>query len=261
MSSLVEYNVENLQALIVDGLGTIRHEIETLLKEHGIANCHQASNVLDANALFDEFTPEIVILNQDFIEVTKKIKSADETVARIIYSDKVVIKNKENQSVLHPKFKDEFVRYLEKSFYDAKLRANNLSGVNKENKKYRVLIVDDDSLVQLMIQDGLINAGYDVVAIVNNEERAFEEYISKKPDIVLLDMFMEHEDSGLRILERISEHENQKIPSAVVMMTSQAESHLIMKAFNLGADEYILKSSSEGRVLTGIKRAIQKKHL
>ena len=45
------------------------------------------------------------------------------------------------------------------------------------------------------------------------------------------------------------------------MMTSQAESELIVKAFNLGADQYILKSSSEGRVLTGIKNAIAKKKI
>jgi len=54
---------------------------------------------------------------------------------------------------------------------------------------------------------------------------------------------------GIVILNKEFPPMMQRIPSAVVMMTSQAESEMIVSAMRPGADEYILKNAREGRVL------------
>ena len=261
MSELTKIDFSELQALVIDSLGSIRNEIIEMLKTHELTKIHQINNSQEALELFNEHTPEIVVMNQEFINLAKEIKVADETVARIIYSQTVIIQNSDGNHTLKEQFKNSFHEYIKKSFHEATLRKNNLLGVNTSNKKYTILIVEDDSITQMILQQSLSDANYEIIGVAGNEENALKLYQSKKPDIVLLDMVMEHKDSGLRILQQIGTLENNKIPGAVIMMTSQAESELIVKAFNLGADQYILKSSSEGRVLTGIKNAIAKKKI
>lgn len=100
----------------------------------------------------------------------------------------------------------------------------------------KILVVDDEREVRLVIQDFLAGKGYDVRAAGNGLEAlaALETYT---PDVVLLDMAMPEMD-GLETLKRISEL-YPNLP--VIMVTVNADIETTSKVLQLGAADYVPK--------------------
>ncbi len=106
--------------------------------------------------------------------------------------------------------------------------------VNKKNdSKKCVLVVDDESAIQRFICISLRASGYEVIT-ANNGNEALEMVDVKKPDLVLLDVFMQGMD-GLEVLKRI-----RTSSSMPVLMTS-ARNFIAEKAMGLGANDFISK--------------------
>ncbi|MBI5662015.1 MAG: response regulator [Ignavibacterium album] len=99
----------------------------------------------------------------------------------------------------------------------------------------------------------LQNEGYDITVFTNGEE-VFERALKEKPDLVILDLMMPIKD-GLTVLKEIkSNPETESIP--VIMLTTNAEEENILKALEMGADEYITKPFSTAVLLAKIKKII-----
>lgn len=72
----------------------------------------------------------------------------------------------------------------------------------------------------------------------------------KKPDIILLDIQMNTENEGLLLIPTLK----QISPSTkIIMLTSHTDDELVFKAFSLGANNYISKSSPTEDIYTAIK--------
>lgn len=71
--------------------------------------------------------------------------------------------------------------------------------------------------------------------------------LNKKPDILLLDIQMEKECSGITAISRI-----KKVSpgTKIIMLTSYNDENYIFSSFTEGADNYILKSSSTDAIYT-----------
>ena len=107
----------------------------------------------------------------------------------------------------------------------------------------RVLVVDDSALMRKMIAD-MINSDdeFEVVGKAGNGQEALEKIKELQPDLVVMDMEMPVLD-GLSTLRRIME--SQPLPVIMFSGLNSKETEQTLKALQLGAVDFILKTSGQ----------------
>ena len=98
--------------------------------------------------------------------------------------------------------------------------------------------MDDDTDCQFLIKKYLTAEGYDVVAI-NSALGAVEVIEEKKPDLILLDIIMP-ELNGYEVCGKLRASE-ENILTPVIFLSSLEEEQDKVKAFALGASDYLQK--------------------
>ncbi|MBP9751230.1 MAG: response regulator [Candidatus Moranbacteria bacterium] len=113
---------------------------------------------------------------------------------------------------------------------------------NRRVEKYagkRILIVEDDFFVRDIYQKKLGDSGFVVDTAADGLE-GMERLRAARPDLILLDIFMPYVD-GRDMLREIRHHEEWRdIP--VILLTNFSASEGVRDGFELGADEYLIKS-------------------
>jgi len=111
----------------------------------------------------------------------------------------------------------------------------------------KVLLIEDDKFLRLLLERKLKNANFEVVSAEDGEE-ALEKIVTEKPDLILLDIILPKK-SGFSVLEEINKDENLKrIPVFIISNLGRPED--IERGKNLGAKEYFVKAglSLEGLI-------------
>jgi two-component system, response regulator, stage 0 sporulation protein F len=96
--------------------------------------------------------------------------------------------------------------------------------------KKRLLIVDDQVGIRILLLEVFATEGYDTFQAANGRA-ALDIVRNHRPDLVLLDMKIPGMD-GLEILKQIKEHDRM---IKVIMMTAYGELDMIKEATDLGA--------------------------
>lgn len=116
----------------------------------------------------------------------------------------------------------------------------------------RVLIVEDDPLMQLGLEQSLQE--YPQITLVGMAEDGYlgvEAALKLKPDIVIMDIGLPRLD-GIAATQRIK----AALPNVhVVMLTSHTSETEIVAALASGADSYCIKGASLDRLITAIAAA------
>jgi two-component system alkaline phosphatase synthesis response regulator PhoP len=122
-----------------------------------------------------------------------------------------------------------------------------------ENKKNRILIVDDEDDLCEILQYNLSNAGF-ITDIANSSEEAL-----KKPlydyDLFLLDVMMAT-ISGFRLAEKLRKEFKLKTP--IIFLTAKDTENDILTGFSLGADDYIAKPFSVNELTARVKAVLKR---
>jgi two-component system cell cycle response regulator DivK len=115
----------------------------------------------------------------------------------------------------------------------------------------RVLIADDDITVLSVLNKSLREQGVDCRAVISGEEalRLIKEY---RPNAIVLDVNMPGMN-GFEVLEAVR---RQDFPIRVVMLTARRQEQDIIRGFNLGADDYIVKPYSPMELIVRLKRLL-----
>ncbi len=110
-------------------------------------------------------------------------------------------------------------------------------------KEGTILLVEDDSNDVLLVKRAFKKAGIENPLKVREDGDSAQEYLEEeKPLLILLDLKLPRR-SGLEILGWIREQPRLKrIP--VIVLTSSMESKDIYKAYELGANSYLVKPFS-----------------
>jgi CheY-like chemotaxis protein len=108
----------------------------------------------------------------------------------------------------------------------------------EENKKIKILLVDDDRFLLDMYSIKFKSSGFDIETVSGSAEALKKLREGTNPDVVLLDIIMPGMD-GLELLKTIRE-EKLAPASVVIMLTNQPDE--MEKAKMLGADGYIVKA-------------------
>ncbi len=116
----------------------------------------------------------------------------------------------------------------------------------------KVLVIDDDVDLVDVISYALRREGFNVQIAVDGQQ-AVQRLKAGRPDVILLDVRLP-KVSGLEVLKRIRETDD--VP--VIVLTALNDEETILKAFNLGADDFITKPFSP-RQLTARIRAVTRR--
>jgi DNA-binding response OmpR family regulator len=116
----------------------------------------------------------------------------------------------------------------------------------------KVLVADDDRDLRDLVGFALTQAGYLVIKVPDGPaaERAVAE---EAPDLVILDINMPGA-SGFQVCESI--RRNSRVP--VMMLTVRGEEEDLVRALELGADDYLTKPFSPRTLLARTKALLRR---
>lgn len=129
--------------------------------------------------------------------------------------------------------------------------------MKKENKEYKIMIIEDDVFVMDIYQTKLTQEGFQLISAMNGVE-AMKKLATETPDLILLDIIMPYM-GGLEVLAEIKKDERiNKIP--VIMLTNLSQKEEVNTAMDLGANDFLIKSHfTPSEVLEKINIILEKK--
>ena len=121
-----------------------------------------------------------------------------------------------------------------------------------------ILVVDDEPDIRNLLQEILEDEGYEV-SIAENGETARKSHRERRPDLVLLDIWMPDVD-GITLLKEWSD-EGTHLPMPVIMMSGHGTVETAVEATRLGAYDFIEKPLSLAKLLLTIEHALETERL
>lgn len=120
--------------------------------------------------------------------------------------------------------------------------------------KINVLVIEDESIVSKDIQYSLKKLGYQIVGSAATGEKAVELATQLMPDIILMDIMLKGEITGIEASAQIKETLN--IP--IIFLTAYADENTLSKAKVTEPYAYIIKPFKEIDLHTSIEMALYK---
>ena len=119
----------------------------------------------------------------------------------------------------------------------------------------RILVIEDDAMMQSVLRDSLEAAGYEVV-VAGEGGAGLEAARGARPDLVLLDVNLP-DQTGHDVCRKLkAEAATKGIP--VVMMTGEAREVVLRVAgLDAGADDYLFKPLGPKVLLARVKSLLQ----
>src|SRR5437762_9545314 len=121
----------------------------------------------------------------------------------------------------------------------------------------KLLVVDDEKNLRLVIQKELMRQGHSVETACDGEE-AWEILETRDFDVILCDINMPRLD-GMSLLRRLVD-QNQNRPE-VIMLTGQATVETAIEAMKLGAYDYLTKPYRIAELSALVTQAAEKQQL
>ncbi len=118
----------------------------------------------------------------------------------------------------------------------------------------RILAIDDENDVLLIIKTALKSEGFEVITAGNGfDGLAVAE--DQKPDLILLDLMMPEMD-GMEVLKRLKENDQtDQIP--VIILTGLSDRSKIRLALDQGTAYYIVKPFEYQDLITKVRLALE----
>ena len=117
-----------------------------------------------------------------------------------------------------------------------------------------VLVVEDENIVAKDIQQSLLKMGYKVIGTASSGEKAKEILKENQPDIILMDIMLKGNMSGIDTAEYVKDIYD--LP--VIFLTAYADENTLSKAKITEPYGYILKPFKEIDLHTSIEMALYK---
>lgn len=121
--------------------------------------------------------------------------------------------------------------------------------------KARILLVEDDPDIATLIQIRLQRDGYEVVHLANGREAA-NWARQHRADLVILDVKLPGLD-GFELLTLLRQQPAfAEVP--IILLTSLSQEQHIVRGFELGADDYVVKPFSPVALSARVRRLLHR---
>ena len=119
----------------------------------------------------------------------------------------------------------------------------------------KILLVDDDPDIIELLEYNLKKEGYET-ASANDGIQAVDVAKNFKPDLILLDVMMPRQDGieTARQLRQLSDFKD----TYILFLTARAEEYTEVAAFDVGADDYIVKPIKPRALVSRIKAVLRR---
>ena len=113
--------------------------------------------------------------------------------------------------------------------------------------KQKIMIVDDDNNIAELISLYLTKECFET-KIVNDGEEALKEFVSFRPDLIILDLMLPGVD-GFEICRQIRSQKN----TPIIMVSAKKDDIDKIRGLGLGADDYMTKPFSPSELVARVK--------
>jgi two-component system, OmpR family, KDP operon response regulator KdpE len=120
------------------------------------------------------------------------------------------------------------------------------------DEKQRVLVVDDEQQITLVLRSGLTKHGYDV-RVAAEGEAALELFRLWTPNLVVTDLSMPNM-GGLELCRRLRAISD--VP--IIVLSVKGEEATKIEALDAGADDYVTKPFGMGELLARVRAALRR---
>ncbi|SDE93507.1 response regulator transcription factor [Terriglobus roseus] len=116
----------------------------------------------------------------------------------------------------------------------------------------RILVVDDEKQITLILRTSLQSSGYQVETASNGLE-AFEKFEAHRPDLIITDLSMP-EMNGLELTQAV-----RGVATTPILVLSVRDSDTMkVKALDEGADDYLTKPFSMNELLARVRALLRR---
>lgn len=127
---------------------------------------------------------------------------------------------------------------------------------NADPKPLRILVADDHQIVREGVRRLLeLEAGWQVVAEVQNGRDAVATCAKLKPDVAILDLGM----PGLNGLDATRQIKRDSPDTEVLIFTGTETEEMVLSLFEAGARSYVLKTESRDQLIAAVQALSQHK--
>ncbi|MCP4149493.1 MAG: response regulator [bacterium] len=124
-------------------------------------------------------------------------------------------------------------------------------------KRGRVLIVEDEQILQLALRENVTALGYEVVGGVDSGARAIELALELSPELILMDIRIKGKIDGIEAAEII--HRSKNIP--IVYLTAYADDKTLARAKPTNPEAYLAKPINPVELKSAIELALYRKKM
>lgn len=117
----------------------------------------------------------------------------------------------------------------------------------------KILICEDEEIMLTALEFRLRRQGFKVVKAEDGRQ-ALKKFKAESPDLVIADVMMPHL-SGLELIEIFRNELHSDVP--VIVISALEHEEVVLKAFRLGATDFIAKPFKPYELILRIKRIFQ----
>ena len=118
--------------------------------------------------------------------------------------------------------------------------------------KQRILVVDDEPQITLVLRSGLVKHGYDV-RVAAEGESALELFRAWIPHLVVTDLSMPNM-GGLELCRRL----RTVTMTPIIILSVKGEERVKVEALDAGADDYVTKPFGMGELVARVRATLRR---
>ena len=122
------------------------------------------------------------------------------------------------------------------------------------NKKYKILLVEDEETLAIGLEFNLSAEGYQVIW-VNDGKQALEKIKKNQFDLIILDIMLPFID-GFEVAKKVRQRDPQM---PILMLTARTEMADKVKGLKIGADDYLTKPFHLEELLLRVRGMLKRK--
>lgn len=104
----------------------------------------------------------------------------------------------------------------------------------------RILVAEDNRLIQEAISQSLARQGYEIIK-ANDGKECLDLLKDNSVDLIVTDLYMPH-SNGHEVISVLKQE--RKINTPVLVLSAAGNEENVLKAFNVGADDFMVKPFS-----------------